>query len=93
MRPCGKPLSSLLLFMCLAQEEVGVPLGILTDGSIEKGNQDVKETNSRFVARISIENLHKNTLLMLSCQESLLGGESHSSLRVDCRSGENTEKL
>ena len=52
--------------MCLAQEEVGVPLGILTDGSIEKGNQDVKETNSRFVARISMENVHRNTLHRLS---------------------------
>ena len=45
-----------------AQEDVGVPLGILTEGSIEKCNQDVKETNSRFVARVSRENIHVNTL-------------------------------
>ena len=41
-------------------------LGILTEGSIEKANQDVKQTNSRFVARISIENIHKNSLHRLS---------------------------
>ena len=49
-----------------SQEEVGVPLGILTEGSIEKGNQDLKQTNSRFVARISMENIHRNTLHRLS---------------------------
>ena len=37
-------------------------MGILTEGSIEKCNQDVKETNSRFVARASRENIHVNTL-------------------------------
>ena len=41
-------------------------LGILTEGSIEKANQDVKQTNSRFVARVSMENIHKNTLKRLS---------------------------
>ena len=45
-----------------AQEEVGVALGVLTEGSIEKCNQDVKLTNTRFVARTSMENIHRNTL-------------------------------
>ena len=41
-------------------------MGILTEGSIEKTNQDVKQTNSKFVARNSMENIHKNTLSRLS---------------------------
>ena len=45
-----------------AQEEVGVPLGVLTEGSIEKCNQDCKVSNTRFVARTSMENVHRNTL-------------------------------
>ena len=49
-----------------SQEEVCVPLGILMEGSIEKGNHDVKQNNSRFVARISVENIHSNTLHRLS---------------------------
>ena len=52
----------LCCFVSWAQEDVGVPLGILTEGSIEKCNQEVKETNSRFVARVSRENIHINTL-------------------------------
>ena len=49
-----------------SQEEIGVPLGTLTEGSIEKTNQDVKQANSRFVPRYSMENIHKNTLSRLS---------------------------
>ena len=41
-------------------------MGILTEGSIEKSNQDVKQTSSRFVARASLENIHKNCLKRLS---------------------------
>ena len=43
-----------------------MPLGILTEGSIEKANQDMKETCSKFVARLSMENIHKNALTRLS---------------------------
>ena len=45
-----------------AQEEIGVALGTLTEGSIEKCNQDLKETTSKFVARVSMENIHRNAL-------------------------------
>ena len=41
-----------------AQEEVGVALGVLTEGSIEKCNQDTKQTSANFVARVSMENIH-----------------------------------
>ena len=37
-------------------------LGKLTEGSIEKCNQDTKKSQSRFVARTSMENIHKNAL-------------------------------
>ena len=40
-----------------AQEDIGIALGLLTEGSIEKCNQDVKQTNTRFV-----KNIHINTL-------------------------------
>ena len=43
-----------------------MPLGILTEGSIEVSNKDVKQTLSRFVARMSLENIHKNCLKRLS---------------------------
>ena len=49
-----------------AQEEVGVALGVLTEGSIEKCNQDVKFTNTRFVARTSMENIHRNIITRMS---------------------------
>ena len=39
---------------------------ILTEGSIKKTNQDVKQNDSRFVARFSMENIHNNTLKKLS---------------------------
>ena len=39
-------------------------MGILTEGSIEKGNQDVKQICSKLVARLSMENIHKNALAM-----------------------------
>ena len=37
-----------------SQEDIGVPLSILTEGIIEKCNQDVKQTCSKFVARLSM---------------------------------------
>ena len=43
-----------------------MPLGILTEGSIEVSNKDVKQTLSRFVVRASLENIHKNCLKRLS---------------------------
>ena len=55
-----------VLYLKWAQDEVGVPLGILTKGSIEKCNQDVKHANSSFVARISVENIHRNILVRRS---------------------------
>ena len=42
-------------------QEVGVPLGVLTEGSI-----DIKQANSSFVARTSVENIHRNILLRRS---------------------------
>ena len=54
------------LYLRWAQEEIGVPLGVLTEGSIEKCNQDVKFIHRRFVARTSMENIHRNTLARLS---------------------------
>ena len=49
-----------------AQEEVGVALGVLTEGSIEKCNQDTKQTSANFVARVSMENIHRNALTCCS---------------------------
>ena len=54
------------LYLRWAQQEVGVPLGILTEGSIEKLNQDVKQANANFVARISVENIHRNIVVRQS---------------------------
>ena len=54
------------LYLNWAQQEVGVPLGVLTEGSIEKLNQDVKQANRSFVARISVENIHRNILVRRS---------------------------
>ena len=58
-------------------QEVGVPLGVQTEGSIEKLNQDVKQANSSFVARISVESIHKIILLRWSW-------EAHPVLRETC---------
>lgn len=57
-----------MLYSRWSQDEVGVPLGMLTEGSIEKANQDMKKTSSNFVARVSMENIHKNALIRLSWQ-------------------------
>ena len=54
------------LYLRWAQEEIGVALGILTEGSIEKCNQDVKKINTNFVARTGIENIHRNILVRCS---------------------------
>ena len=43
-----------------AQEEVGVPLGVLTEGSIEVCNKDVKLANQSFVTRVSSERIQKD---------------------------------
>ena len=41
---------------------MGVPLGALTEGVIEKANQDVKTANSSFVTRVSSERVQKDIL-------------------------------
>ena len=46
----------------LSQEKVGVALGVLTEGSIKKCNQDTKQTSANFVAQVSMENIHRNAL-------------------------------
>ena len=50
------------LYMRWAQEEIKVPLGSLTEGSIEVANKDVKEANRKFVARVSAERAHRDIL-------------------------------
>ena len=50
------------LYMRWAQEEVGVPLGVLTEGSIEVANKDVKAANKKFVSRVSAERIHRDIL-------------------------------
>ena len=50
------------LYMHWAQEEVGVPLGVLTEGSIEVANKDVKAANKKFVSRVSAERIHRDIL-------------------------------
>ena len=50
------------LYLRWAQEEVGVPLGKLTEGSMEVGNKDVKTANRKFVARVSAERVHRDIL-------------------------------
>ena len=54
------------LYLRWAQDEIGIALGALTEGSIEKCNQDVKFTHRRFVAKTSMENIHSNILTRLS---------------------------
>ena len=50
------------LYLRWAQEEVGVPLGVLTEGSIEVANKDVKAANKKFVSRVSAERIHRDIL-------------------------------
>ena len=50
------------LYMRWAQEEIKVPLGTLTEGSIEVANKDVKAANKKFVARISAKRIHRDIL-------------------------------
>ena len=45
-----------------AQEEIKLPLGTLTKGSIEVANKDVKAANMKFVARISAKRIHRDIL-------------------------------
>ena len=55
-----------VMYLRSAQQEVGVPIGVLTEESIEKLNKDVKEANANFVARISVENIHRNIVVRQS---------------------------
>ena len=55
-------LSHASLYMRRAQEEVGVSLGVLTEGSIEVANKDVKTANRKFVSRVSAERIHRDIL-------------------------------
>lgn len=50
------------LYLRWAQEEVGVALGSLTEGSIEVANKDVKAANKKFVTRTSAERVHRDIL-------------------------------
>ena len=45
-----------------AQEEVGVALGDLAEGSIEVCNKDVKKASRSFVARVSSERVQRDIL-------------------------------
>ena len=54
------------LYLRWAQDDIGIALGALTEGSIEKCNQDVKFIHRRFVAKTSMENIHSNILTRLS---------------------------
>ena len=49
-----------------SQEEVGVPLGVLTEGSIEVCNKDVKKANRCFVARVSSECIQRDIMVRRS---------------------------
>ena len=50
------------LYLHWAQSEVGVPLGVLTEGSIEVANKDVKAANKKYVSRVSAERIHQDIL-------------------------------
>ena len=50
------------LYLRWAQEEVGLALGTLTEGSIEVANKDVKAANKKFVTRVSAERVHRDIL-------------------------------
>ena len=50
------------LYLRWAQEEIGVPLGTLTEGSIEVTNKDVKIANRKFVTRVSAERIHRDIM-------------------------------
>ena len=50
------------LYMRWAQEEVGVPLGVLTEGSIEVANKDVKAAKTKFVSKVSAQRNHRDIL-------------------------------
>ena len=50
------------LYLHWAQEEVGIALGILTEGSIEVANKDVKTANKKFVTRVSAQRVHSDIL-------------------------------
>ena len=50
------------LYLRWAQEEVGLALGTLTEGSIEVANKDVKAANKKFVTRVSAERVHQDIL-------------------------------
>ena len=50
------------LYLRWAQEEIKVPLGTLTEGSIEVANKDVKDANRKFVTRVSAERVHRDIL-------------------------------
>ena len=50
-------------YMKWAQEDLGVPIGVLTEGSIEVLNKDVKQDNKCFVARISSERVQRDIMV------------------------------
>ena len=60
------------LYLRWAQEEIGIALGALTEGSIEVTNKDVKTANRKFVARISAERIHRDILTRRSWESDPL---------------------
>ena len=42
---------------------MGLPLGVLTEGSIEVCNKDVKQANRCFVARVSSECIQRDVMV------------------------------
>ena len=50
-------------YMKWSQEDLGVPIGVLTEGSIEVLNKDVKKDNKCFVARISSERVQRDIMV------------------------------
>ena len=49
-----------------------MPLGVLTEGSIEVCNKDVKKANMCFVARVSSESMQRNIMVRMSWESDPL---------------------
>ena len=78
------PMAPYTIYMRWAQEEIKVPLGTLTEGSIEVANKDVKAANKKFVARISAKRIHRDILSRRSWECDLLLHFEMTQLRVWC---------
>ena len=65
---CHLLIVHVFLYLRWAQEEIRVPLGTLTEGSIEVTNKDVKIANRKFVTRVSAERIQRDILRQRSCE-------------------------